>query len=74
MQELGFDHMGLVGTYQNWFLLPGEDILPKRFRGHFQSGDLATTSSHKTHSNTLGAFQVVGTTRMSTKSLPCKIF
>ena len=73
MQELRFDHMGLAGTYWNWFLLPEEDITPQRFWVHFESGDLATTSSHKTHSNTLGTFQVGENTSMSTKSYSCKI-
>ena len=74
IQELRFDHMGIAGTDRNWFILPEEDIIPQQFRGHFQSGDHNTTSSHNTHSKTIGTFQVRGTTSMSTKSLSCEIF
>ena len=61
--------MVLAGTDGNWFLLPEEDKIPQHLQGHLQSGDLATTSSHNTHDNTLGKFQVSGTTRMTIKSL-----
>ena len=71
MQEPSFDHMGLSGTYRNWFLLQEEDRITQRFWGNFHSGDLATNPYHNTHSNTLATFQLGVTTSMYTKSLSC---
>ena len=64
--------MGLARIERNWYPLSEDDRILHGFQEHLQSGDLATTSFHNTYSNTVGTFQLGGTTSMSTKSLSCE--
>ena len=66
MLEKRFGHIGLAETGRHWPLLPYEDKIPQRFRGHFMSQQLDYTTSYNQHDTLSGSYQYGGTLSLST--------
>ena len=69
MLDLKFDQIGFVEIFRHWPSIQEEDINPQRFRGHFMSQQLDSTTAWNKHDSFLGPLQYGITYSLSTGNL-----